>query len=294
MIIYAFSDVTGNVIRPQSHVNFAPNMIQTTRGAKTEKTESIILLAAFAHSMDEITSSSGETPIKTLVSSSSGCLLCDTEQSDSRKKTSLKGKVKDIAQRVANVLDIPLDGVDVERYLCNDRCYKNIKRIEKCQEEVRSLKNDIKDSFASANRFKRGVPSDSSISPSIVAPTKSARRSTNTARPGMAKSLNFASIDTEEGQHGMSALPDIMPLVTLPSEAVHPPAVIPVFVPIATNLLNEGFCEGNIVKVQVCNKFVPFCLYSLKLCDNIINLRNALKCMPKSVSQTSFIAVFYI
>ena len=100
------------------------------------------------------TNSSGETPIKSSASSSSGCLFCGIQQTDSRKRTSLKGKVKDLAERVAIVLDINISVVDVERYLCNDRCYKKIKRLEKLQEEEKLLKTELKTSFASTNRFK--------------------------------------------------------------------------------------------------------------------------------------------
>ena len=45
--------------------------------------------------------SRGETPVK-----SSGCLFCGTQQTDSRTRASLKGKVQDLAERVAIVLDI--------------------------------------------------------------------------------------------------------------------------------------------------------------------------------------------
>ena len=45
--------------------------------------------------------SRGETPVK-----SSGCLFCGTQQTDSRTRASLKGKVQDVAERVALVLDI--------------------------------------------------------------------------------------------------------------------------------------------------------------------------------------------
>ena len=45
--------------------------------------------------------SRSETPVK-----SSGCLFCGTQQTDSRTRASLKGKVQDLAERVAIVLDI--------------------------------------------------------------------------------------------------------------------------------------------------------------------------------------------
>ena len=38
--------------------------------------------------------SRGETPVK-----SSGCLFCGTQQTDSRTRASLKGKVQDVAER---------------------------------------------------------------------------------------------------------------------------------------------------------------------------------------------------
>lgn len=57
---------------------------------------------------------SGKTPTKSSSASSSGCLICGTEQNDSRKKTSLKGKVQDLAKRVAIVLDIEVAVVDME------------------------------------------------------------------------------------------------------------------------------------------------------------------------------------
>ena len=98
--------------------------------------------------------SSGETPIKSSALSSSGCLFCGTQQTDSRKRTSLKGKVQDLAERVAIVLDINISAIHVKQYLCNNRCYKKIKRLEKLQEEEKLLKTELKKSFASTNRFR--------------------------------------------------------------------------------------------------------------------------------------------
>ena len=138
--------------------------------------------------------SSGETPEKSSTLSSSGCLFCGTQQTDSRKRTSLKAKVQDLAERVAIVLDINLSVVDVERYLCNNRCYKKIKRLEKLQEEETLLKTELKKNFSSTNRFKRGVRSDSLLSPSTIAPTKSARHNHDQRTNKMiVKSLNFGS-----------------------------------------------------------------------------------------------------
>ena len=50
--------------------------------------------------------SRGEAPVKSSASSSSRCLFCGTQQTDSRTRASLKGKVQDLAERVAIVLDI--------------------------------------------------------------------------------------------------------------------------------------------------------------------------------------------
>ena len=178
-----------------------------------------------------------ETPTKSSASISSGCLLCGTEQNDSRKKTSLKGKVQDLATRVAIILDIEVTAIDVERYLCNDRCYKSTKRVQKIQEEAKQLKNELKRNFASKNRFKRGIPSDTSLSPNTLAPTKSARQDqmTNT-RQRVAKSLNFRGGSQEERE--TSPLPNIVPLVALAasSSRVGPLAMVPDFLPVAANI----------------------------------------------------------
>lgn len=194
--------------------------------------------------------SSGETPVKSSASSSSGCLFCGTQQTDSRKRTSLKGKVQDLAERVAIVLDINTSAVDVERYLCNDRCYKKIKRLEKLQEEEKLLKAELKKNFASTNRFKRGVPSDSSLSPSTIVPTKSARHNHDQRTNKMiVKSLNFGSEEEEEKR----PLHNIMPLDALPPSRPPASTTIPAFFPVAANIMSQGLCEGNVCKVQVCS-----------------------------------------
>jgi len=62
---------------------------------------------------------SGETHIKSSATNSSGCLFCGTQQTDLRKRTSLKGKVQDLAGRVAIGLDITIGAV--EQYFCNNQ-----------------------------------------------------------------------------------------------------------------------------------------------------------------------------
>lgn len=145
--------------------------------------------------------SSGETPVKSSASSSSGCLFCGQQQTASRTRKSLKGKVQALAERVAIVLDINLSAFDVERYLCNDRCYKKIKPLEKLQEEEKLFKTELKKNFASTNRFKSGVPSDSSLSPSTIAPTARHDHDQRTIKM-IAKSLNFGSGIQEDGEKG--------------------------------------------------------------------------------------------
>ena len=55
-------------------------------------------------------------------------------------------------------------------YICSDR---RLKRLEKLQEDVKTLLLTLEENFVMNNRVKHGVPSDSALSPSVVAPTKS-------------------------------------------------------------------------------------------------------------------------
>jgi len=57
-------------------------------------------------------------------------------------------------------------------YICSDRC---LKRFKKLQEDAKTLLRTLKENFVMNNRVKHGVPSDSAISPSVAAPTKSLR-----------------------------------------------------------------------------------------------------------------------
>ena len=115
--------------------------------------------------------------------------------------------------------------------MCNDHCYKKIKRLEKLQEEEKLLKTELKKNFASTNRFKRGVPSGSSLSPSTIAPTKSARHNHDQRTNKMiAKSLNFGSGIQEEGEKG--------PLFNIMHLDARPPAsMTPASVPVAAYVL---------------------------------------------------------
>ena len=72
---------------------------------------------------------SDDTPKK--FNSNSGCFFCGSELTDSRKRTKLKGKVSDLPGRISSVLNVPLSSINVDSYICNERCYRDLKRLEK-------------------------------------------------------------------------------------------------------------------------------------------------------------------
>ena len=82
--------VTENDIQCQSHAR-QDQQIMRKRGAKTVKTESI----NSRNGQDRtFSATSGETLMEASASTSFGCLLCGTEQSNSLKRTNLKGKLR--------------------------------------------------------------------------------------------------------------------------------------------------------------------------------------------------------
>ena len=83
----------------------------------------------------------------------------------------------DLRNRICGVLDIPLSSVNVESYICSDRCFHSLKHFKKLQEDANTHHRHhmLKENFLRNNRVKRGVPSDPAISPSVAAPTKSPR-----------------------------------------------------------------------------------------------------------------------
>ena len=90
---------------------------------------------------------------------------------DSWKRTKLNGKVSDLPDRISSVLNVPLDG-----YICNERSYWDLKRLEKILEDAKSLqKQSLKEKLTTNNRTKRCVLSDSKISPCVSGPSKSLR-----------------------------------------------------------------------------------------------------------------------
>ena len=74
----------------------------------------------------------------------------------------------------------------------NGRCYRDLKRLEKIREDAKTLQHLLKEKFTTNNRPKRCVPTDSRISPSVAAPSKSLRHATDQVR-GKADKLSADS-----------------------------------------------------------------------------------------------------
>ena len=98
---------------------------------------------------------------------------------DSRKRTKLNGKVSDLPDSISSILNVPLSNINVDGYVCKERSYRDLKRLEKILEDAKSLQPQ---SFTTNNRTKRCVPSDSRISPSVSAPSKSLRHAMDQGR----------------------------------------------------------------------------------------------------------------
>ena len=99
-----------------------------------------------------------------------------SELTDSRKRTKLNGKVSDLPDRISSVLNVPLSNINVDGYICNERSYRDLKRLEKILEDAKSLQQQsLKEKFTTNNRTKRCVLSDSRISPNVSALSKSLR-----------------------------------------------------------------------------------------------------------------------
>ena len=210
----------------------------TREGSKlTEK-----IFASNVGKMDGIgvlANASGSTPTKLVTNS--GCLICGSIQNDSRRRTSLTGKVADLRQRICDSLDIMLADIRLNGYICSDRSFRDVKRLEKLREDAKVLQLPLKEKFRSSNRIKRGVPSDAAISPNAAAPSKTPRPA---PKPDsrVSKSLNFGS----KGNPLLAPGPiDIQPALEVP--------VVVSFVkkPLVENVISDGECNGNICKVQV-------------------------------------------
>ena len=53
-----------------------------------------------------------------------------SELTDSRKRTKLNGKVSYLPDRISSVLNVPLANINVDGYICNERSYRDLKRLE--------------------------------------------------------------------------------------------------------------------------------------------------------------------
>ena len=72
---------------------------------------------------------SDDTPIT--FNENTGCVFCGCELTDSRKKTRINGKVSDLRDRICNIVNVPMSTINVDRYICNERCYRDLRRLEK-------------------------------------------------------------------------------------------------------------------------------------------------------------------
>ena len=89
------------------------------------------------------------------------------------------GKVCDLPYRISSVLNVPLSNINVGGYICNERSYWDLKPLE----DAKSLQQQsLKEEFTTNNRTKRCVPSDSRISPTVSAPSKSLRHAMDQGR----------------------------------------------------------------------------------------------------------------
>ena len=110
-------------------------------------------------------------------------VFCGSELTDSRKRTKLNGKVSDLPDRISSVLNVPLSNIKVDGYICNERSYRDLKRLEKILEDAKSLQTQsLKEKFTTNNRTKRCVPSDCRSSPSVSALSKSPRHAMDQGR----------------------------------------------------------------------------------------------------------------
>ena len=73
----------------------------------------------------------------------------------------LNGKVSDLPDRISSVLNVPLSNISVDGYILNERNYRDLKRLEKILEDVKSLQpQSLKEKATTNNRTKRCVPSE--------------------------------------------------------------------------------------------------------------------------------------
>ena len=80
----------------------------------------------------------------------------------------------------------------MDSYIRDGRCYRDPKRLEKIREDAKTLQHLLKEKFTTNNCPKHCVPTDSRISPSVAAPSKSLRHATDQVR-GKADKLSADS-----------------------------------------------------------------------------------------------------
>ena len=104
----------------------------------------------------------------------------------SKRRCSEKIKWKSLwftTQNFQRIEYVPLSNINVGGYICNESSYRDLKRLEKILEDAKSLQQQsLKEEFTTNNRTKRCVPSDSRISPSVSAPSKSLRHAMDQGR----------------------------------------------------------------------------------------------------------------
>ena len=69
--------------------------------------------------------------------SSSNFVFCGSELTDSRKRTKLNGNVSDLQDRISSVFNVPLSNINVDGYVCNERCYRDPKLLGKILEDAK-------------------------------------------------------------------------------------------------------------------------------------------------------------
>ena len=65
-------------------------------------------------------------------------VFCGSVLTDSRKQTKLNGKVSYLPDRISSVLNVPLSNIKVDGYICNERSYRDLNRLEKMLEDAKS------------------------------------------------------------------------------------------------------------------------------------------------------------
>ena len=171
-----------------------------------------------------------------------GCITCGSEKADTRKRTKLNGKVSDLQQRICSILQVPSSSVNSNSYICNDRCYRDVNRLEKMQQDLKKLQNSLKEKFQTNKRAKR----DSTI---VLPPSKSSRQLTDPIREKARKSILFNETQPTSNYVFIRPVPTQLPLPTAPV------SVQPQLSNENQSVVESAPCEGNICQVQV-NKII--------------------------------------